>query len=772
MPRKTTPADGLQISAQQSRYALDAVDAPSSKEIWVKDLSISLGQKEILTRAELRFKERAHYVFVGRNGTGKTTIFKAIAEGRIPGIPWSTKVLLLGQTREIGLEEGFGGLNIVGGETVLEHVLRSDQEREKLVKEEEVLASGIESQNDPLAAVRAYRTISHQRLGKKLDEMKMIATRRSGARGKKAREEQVKMEEEFEQSKKRLCEDLSLLDAAVISEETKAAVDMLSEVQSSLELINADAASSRARTILLGLGFSPEQIDDSMDKLSGGWRTRCDLACALAQKADVLLLDEPTNFLDLPSIIWLQDYIRSIEDTTVVCITHDRDFADAIADELLVLRNQTIEVFSGNLSLYESERIKKAKWLTDMKEAQDKQKAHMQQSIANMQQQARKAGDDKKLKQAVSRQKKIDDRMGLQVNARGGRFKLNRDLVGYSLTRRADIEVPDFDPPVRIKLPSEPTDLRFPGALVSLENVSFSYPVTADAGGSRNKRGPEILRDITLTIHPGERVGLCGLNGSGKTTLVSIVVGGGSDGAPYTSSLSASGGEQMGAGLTPTKGNVTRHPRARFGRFSQQVVEELEAYGAAHREITALRHLMDHAGAELPEKEARGVLGSLGLQGAVASDVPIFALSGGQKVRLALAKVVWNAPHLLVLDEVTTHLDADTILGLIIALRSYRGALLVVTHDRFFCRCVVEGQNPARLRTRPGVTGAEDDGAGAADTDSDEEDGAGNHDGPFKKGIVYRMVKGQLKVLEGGMSQYEEICERAAARLTAKAQKA
>jgi ATPase subunit of ABC transporter with duplicated ATPase domains len=338
--------------------------------------------------------------------------------------------------------------------------------------------------------------------------------------------------------------------------------------------------------------------------------------------------------LDLPSIIWLQDYVRSIEDTTVVCVTHDRDFADAVADELLVLRNQKIEVFKGNLSLYESERMKKAKWLTDMKEAQEKQKAHMQQSVTNMQQAAKRSGDDKKLKQATSRQKRIDERAGMQVNAKGQRFKLNRDRGGFHLTSRTDIDIPDFDPPVKIKIPMEPADLRFPGSLASLENVSFGYPA---AGGKGKRSAPDILRDITLTIHPGERIGLCGLNGSGKTTLVSIVMG---------------AAEGAGA-LNPSKGTVTRHPRARFGRFSQQVVEELEAFGAANRETSALRHLMDCAGAELPEKEARTVLGNLGLQGTVASDVPVFALSGGQKVRLALAIVVWNAPHLLVLDEVT-----------------------------------------------------------------------------------------------------------------------
>ena len=238
MPKKSAAAssEGLVITAQQSRFHLDAVDAPSSKEIWVKDLSISIGQKEILNRAELRFKECAHYVLVGRNGTGKSTILKAIAEQRIPGIPWSTKVLLLGQTREVGMEDAIGGLS-VKEETVLEHVVQSDATRELLLREAGILSKGVENQKDASAAVKAHRQVSHSRLEKKLEESNMIATRRSGARGKKAREELIKMEEAFEQSKARLNEDLSALEPSVVSAETKAAVDMLAEVQASLELV-------------------------------------------------------------------------------------------------------------------------------------------------------------------------------------------------------------------------------------------------------------------------------------------------------------------------------------------------------------------------------------------------------------------------------------------------------------------------------------------------------------------------------------------------------
>lgn len=424
-------------------------------------------------------------------------------------------------------------------------------------------------------------------------------------------------------------------------------------------MMDASQAEAKARRVLTGLGFKSDKIDGPVSELSGGWKTRCDLACALCQYADVLLLDEPTNFLDLPSIIWLQDYIRSLNNTTVLITTHDRDFGDAVAEELIVLRNQALETFRGNLSLYERERYKKAKHLTKMKDAQDKQKKHMEKTVANNIKAAREKGDDKKLKQAASRKKKLDERMGIEVGLKGGRFKLNRDLGGYHLTNRAEIEIPDFDRPVKMAFPRQPPDLRFPGSLVSLEKVCFAYP--------RRRKVP-VLSDIDLTIHPGQRVGLAGLNGSGKTTLVSLIVGGNDDAV---------------GGLTPTSGSITRHPRAKFGRYSQQSVEEITAIAGENRHLTALSHLQEYCGAAMEEKDARQLLGSLGLQGRIVSDVPLALLSGGQKVRVALAKLLWPPPQLLILDEVTTHLDAESILGLINALREYDGALLVVSHDRY-----------------------------------------------------------------------------------------
>lgn len=233
----------LQITSQQSRFHLDATNltSPTTSEILIKNLSITIGKKDILNNADLLLKEGRHYVLVGRNGVGKSTLLKALAEGRVPGVSWGIKILLLGQTREVGLEEGSGAVSLsvsVSGETVLEHVVRSDAIRENLVREADVLSKAVESQGDSTAPVGAYRQIGHQRLEKRVEEWRLIAMRRSGARGKDARKELIVMEERFAESLERLEANLKDVDSSVISEETKGAVDMLSEVQSRLEVVS------------------------------------------------------------------------------------------------------------------------------------------------------------------------------------------------------------------------------------------------------------------------------------------------------------------------------------------------------------------------------------------------------------------------------------------------------------------------------------------------------------------------------------------------------
>ena len=704
------------VTTQQSRFHADANDAPESKEVDIKDLTLSISNLEILSHAQLRLREGVHYVFAGRNGTGKSTLLKAMAERRIPGIPSNLRVLLLGQTRidsDDGIETDHES-QVDDVQTVLQYVITRNAQRERVLREEKLLSEALEDLADSSRTAKVVRQLQYEQAERDLAQAHLIAARRSGARGSKARQELI--------IKERARDEAKLLQHEIFSEEETAellevAVKMLEATREQLAAMSASSTDATARGILLGLGFKAEQFEAPYNSLSGGWRTRASLAAALTQQTDILLLDEPTNFLDLPAVIWLQHYINtSLTGTTVVVTTHDRAFADAVAEELLLLRlvpARSLETFKGTLSAYAAEKARQIRRLTKMSDALDRKKAHMAETVEKQAQAARRAGDDKKAKQAASRKKKLEEHTGLEVSATGNRFKLNRDRAGWQSTLRADIEIPELDPPVTITLPPQPPELRFPGPLVSFEGVYFRYPSTT----------VDVLMDIGLVIHPGERVGIAGLNGSGKSTLIRLLMGASRCTKP-----------------SPTKGTITMHAKARVGCYSQHAVEDLEALGVKDPPRTALSHMLEIASGSLDETEARATLAKLGLKGNFASDVPLKALSGGQRVRLALAEAIWSSPHLLILDEVTTHLDADTINALIEALRGWEGALLVVTHDRFFMKCVVEGER--------------------ADEDDESDQSDKDEERIRSPGRVYRMVKGLLKPLPRGMQQYEEIVEK------------
>jgi len=495
---------------------------------------------------------------------------------------------------------------------------------------------------------------------------------------------------------------------------------MLAELHLQLEPTRLAEIESKAKGILTGLGFSDAHMEKPIASLSGGWHMRAALATVLLQETDILILDEPTNFLDLLGIIWLQRFLQNLEDTekppTLILVSHDRDFITLCTD-LIILKDKDLTYFHGDLPTYEESLSERKLWLTKMKEAQDKQRAHMEKSIAAFKKAGKENDDQNKLRQAKSRQKKLDDRMGLQVSARGGRFKLNRDLVGKHLTARAEIEIPQDQRPVTISMP-EPSDLRFPGSLISLEKATFRY--------SRNS--PVILQDISLTVGMGDRIGILGLNGSGKTTLINLLV------------------DQM----RPSSGAVTLHPRLKLGYYSQHAVEALQTLGRGEEGLTSLALLMREVaedGDSLNEGEVRSLLGQLGLSGRFASDVPLAKLSGGQLVRCQLARLLWRRPHCLVLDELTTHLDYETVTALREALTYWEGAVVLVSHDRWFMRGSIEGQME----------------------DEDEEEDSSDDEGVSpRRRVVYRLKGGKMSVLENGVDEFERLVARRVEKLLGK----
>ncbi|KAL2190158.1 P-loop containing nucleoside triphosphate hydrolase protein [Thermothelomyces heterothallicus CBS 203.75] len=751
------------VSCKQTRFH---IESPNYRELDIEGLNITVtsgsGEKpkgkgkakaaaegtEILSGAKLRLKAGSRYALVGRNGSGKSTLLRAIADKLIPGIPEETRVSILQQTSisDASAEDLLppeAQRSSKEGLTVLEDVINKATSRSELEQEISLLSAGVNSA-DAYGALRALRKLRHQRMQKRLFVLDKDARLRSGARGLQARRALVEHEKAVAQSAALNEQPADEISAETLQAETQEAVDMLADLQLQVEPSRMAGIEWRAKKILSGLGFTDAYMAKQADSLSGGWRMRSALATALLQESDILILDEPTNFLDLLGIMWLQRFLQSLDDLpappTLILVSHDRDFTSSVCTDLLILKDKDLAYFHGDLPTYEAAQAEKKQYLTKMKEAQDKQRAHMQESIRQNLAQGRKNDDQNKIRQAKSRQKRLDDRMGMQVNEKGGRFKLNRDLVGHHFSARAEIAIPQDERGVSITLP-DPPDLRFPGALLSLEKVTFRYPPAKGGGGattaaSAASAAPPTLQDVSLAVGEGDRVGILGLNGAGKSTLIRILVG---DAAP-------AGARQTGA--------VTTHPRLRMSYYSQHAVEGLQSLGRAEPSLTALALLAREAGGALGEGELRGLLGSLGLPGRTASDVPLRRLSGGQLVRCELARLLWSRPGLLVLDEVTTHLDYETVAALRAALRGWKGAVVLVSHDRWFMRGVVEGAVDDEERSD---AEREQDGDG----DDDDEDEGGN----LRRRVVYKLAAGKLTVLERGVAEFEEGMERRVKKL-------
>ncbi|EGX93321.1 ABC transporter, putative [Cordyceps militaris CM01] len=670
---------------------------------------------EILSGAKLRLQEGRRYALVGRNGTGKSTLLKAIAEKLIPGIPEQARIAILQQTK---LNDGEPPKDETSTAqlSIRQEVIERATSRSLVEQEIQTLSDGVNS-TDPFAPVRAVRRLKHERLQKRHFLLDKDARLRSGARGMAARKALVAIEKAVAASQELVDQPNADMTANALHEETQEAADMLAELQIQVEPGRVSEIETRARRILTGLGFTEAVMEQPLASLSGGWHMRASLAAVLLQDADVLILDEPTNFLDLLGIIWLQKYLEALGDAdrppTLLLVSHDRDFLSLCTD-LLILKDKELAYFHGNLPTFEAARAERKDHLRKMKDAQDKQKAHIEKTIAHNLKTGRQNDDQNKIRQAKSRQKKLDDRWGLQVNARGHRFRLN-DQAGFFHTSHQQIDVGADERPVVLALPA-PSDLRFPGSLLSLDRASFRYAPSA----------PAVVKDVSLTVGMGDRVGILGLNGAGKSTLVRLLV----DAA------------------RPTAGAATRHPRLKLSYYAQHAVDELQARGRADVGLTALALLTADVDGQLAEGEVRGLLGELGLPGRFASDVPVARLSGGQLVRCALARLLWRRPHCLVLDEITTHLDYETVTALRAALRHWEGAVVLVSHDRWFMRGVIDG------------VVEEDDGE---ESDGEEEDG----DAPIRRRVMYRLKGGEMTVLKNGVDEFENIMEKRVKKLLA-----
>ena len=250
------------------------------------------------------------------------------------------------------------------------------------------------------------------------------------------------------------------------------------EAQHWFEEIDGYGAQARAAQLLNGLGFTNDALQYSVNRFSGGWRMRLNLARALMHRADLLLLDEPTNHLDLEAILWLEQYLARYPGSIIV-VSHDREFLNACVNRIAHIHQRRIESYTGNFDDFERARTERLQQQAQAYQQQQKQIAHMEDFVRRFRAKATKA------KQAQSRIKALERLTRIApVHMENGRFELQ-------------IDAPE----------------RSPDVLMRVNQMSFGY---AD--------GP-IFEKVQLVLQAGARIALLGPNGAGKSTLIKLLTG-------------------------------------------------------------------------------------------------------------------------------------------------------------------------------------------------------------------------------------------------------
>ncbi|KAM0673187.1 ATP-binding cassette sub- F member 3 [Gurleya vavrai] len=458
----------------------------------------------------------------------------------------------------------------------------------------------------------------------------------------------------------------------------------------------------RGKEILKGVGFAEENqsenslkninMNTKIKNLSGGWAVRANLAKAIFNSPDLLLLDEPTNMLDIPTIVWLENQIQ-IAKTTVIIVSHDREFLNNVCTDILHLDDLQIKSYTGNYDQF----IKLRKI-----DRENQQKGYEKQKV---------------------------DREHLQAFIDKFRYNAKRASLAQSkikiLENMKVIKEVKEDPIVKFKFNS--SDVR--GTLIELKDVSFSYKKHEDQEKNyeknneeqeknnedqeknkknnedqkKNKKNNEdqeknneekeknnnklnyktnkkfevnkensldlsnkiknlnisfnlILKHLNLKITDKSRIVIVGPNGAGKSTLLKL----------------------LSKKIEPSDGTIIINPNMKPAYFTQHHIDHLKL------EQTVLQFIMKF---NKDEETCRKTMAGFGL---LADRQKIKTLSGGQKSRLAFSKMSLDYPNILLLDEPTNHLDIESIDGLGRALNNYSGAVICVSHDLRFVESVFE----------------------------------------------------------------------------------
>ena len=370
------------------------------------------------------------------------------------------------------------------------------------------------------------------------------------------------------------------------------------------EMLIGGVEEFQVRKILYGLGFTESELNKNPKNFSGGETGKITLARALLNEPRILILDEPTNHLDIYAIDFLEDFIKSYRGT-VIAVTHDRHFLQNCVTKILDMEAGKAIMYPGNYDKYFQLKAERREY--ELK-AYEKQ----QEEIA-------------KLEDFVRRNK---------VRASTAKRARSRQII---LDKMERLEKPPSNEFVKVNLGDAAESAN---KVLILDKINFK----------------NIIKDFSLEIVKGEKVGLIGKNGVGKSTLLKLIVG----------------------DLKFDSGEMKIGSRVKIGYLSQGH-EELNV------NATPIEELINEFG--LTIERARAELARLDL-GAQIVEKPIFELSGGEKTRVALAKLILTGANFLLLDEPTNHLDLPAREAIEAALKSFDGTILIVTHDRYLLESV------------------------------------------------------------------------------------
>ena len=434
----------------------------------------------------------------------------------------------------------------------------------------------------------------------------------------------------------------------------------IAHAHATLQDAGAHDAQARAQTLILGLGFQVHELERPVNSFSGGWRMRLQLARALMCPSDLLLLDEPTNHLDLDALVWLEGWLSRYPGTLLI-ISHDREFLDAITQVTIHIEHGKLVRYGGNYTAFEEQRAQQMVLQQAAYARQQEKIAHLQKFIDRFKAKATKA------KQAQSRVKALE----------------RMEKLAPVLTS-ADFHFDFFEPP------------QLPNPMLAVRDASFGYraantpaPVAPEgdlqdfatsqvlhthqlhSGEALPEIAPDdkvILRGVSRSVLAGQRIGVLGANGQGKSTFVKTIA----------------------HALPLLAGQVTEGKGLRLGYFAQQELDvlQLDDHPLGHM-VRLAKQYPDLAAQHGREQDLRNFLGSFQFSGDMVLQ-NVGSMSGGEKARLVLAMLVWQRPNLLLLDEPTNHLDLTTREALAMALNSFEGTLMLVSHDRALLRSVCD----------------------------------------------------------------------------------